>query len=358
MANSGELIMLLVGDVLVSREDPSSAFRYVRNLLQEADIVFGNLEGSVADGGTPLAKASDADWKKADARQISALESAGFSAVNVANNHMMDFGQDAMLETLRHLDRIGVLHTGGGHNYAAAHTPAIVERKGCRVALLGYTSVFTQSWAAGAQSAGLAVMPAKTAYEPPSRFLEVPGTPPTIHTWMLPEAKSQLRADIAAAREKSDIVICTFHWGVSQGVQKIADYQIELGHHAIDAGADLVFGHHPHRIHGIEVYQGRAIFYSLGNFTFADHNPKKGHELETLVIRCRLHGGTIKSVEFLPVRCDEQLNPHLLDLDEGSAVVNLVKQRSAQFDTQFVAGRDAMIVSDCLGVVQPQVAHD
>ncbi len=336
--------IMLVGDVLVRREDPPSVFRYMRDVFQQADILFGNLEGAIADGGTPLAKAHEADWKKADARQMSALVSAGFSAVNVANNHMMDFGHEALLETLEHLDRAGILHTGGGRNFAAAHMPAIVEREGCRVALLGYTSVFTESWAAGPQSAGLAVLPAKTAYEPPPRFLEVPGTPPTIHTWMLPEAKSQLRADIAAAREKADIVICTFHWGVSKGVQNITDYQIELGHHAIDCGADLVFGHHPHRIHGIEVYQGRAIFYSLGNFTFADHNPKKGHELETLAVRCVVQDRQIKSVEYVPVLCDAQLNPHPLSLDEGSAIVDTVKQRSARFDTRFVAGRDAVIV--------------
>lgn len=338
--------MLLVGDVLVCREDPSSAFQYVRDLFRGADFVFGNLEGAVADGGTRLAKASDADWKKADARQISALQSAGFSAVNVANNHMMDFGHEALLETLGHLDRIGVSHTGGGQDFATAYTPAIVERDGCRVALLGYTSVFTESWAAGPQCAGLAVMLARTAYEPPSRFLEVPGTPPTIHTWVLPESKSQLSADIDAARRKADLVICTFHWGVSQGVQKIADYQIELGHHAIDAGADLVFGHHPHRLHGIEVYQGRAIFYSLGNFSFAEHNPKKGHELETIVMRCRIKDRQIKAVEFIPALCDDQLDPRPLDLNKGRAIVELVKQRSAQFNTRFAANGDSITIED------------
>ena len=82
--------------------------------------------------------------------------------------------------------------------------------------------------------------------------------------------------------------------------------------------------------------------------------------LDPLGVVAAAHEGVVERAflqEFLPVRCDEQLDPHLLDLGEGSAVVNLVKQRSAQFDTKFVAGRDAMIISDCLGVVQPEVAH-
>lgn len=267
--------------------------------------------------------------------------------MTVANNHMMDFGQDAFFETLGHLDRLGVAHTGGGRNLAEAHAPAIVERGGCRIALLGYTSVFMNSSAAGPQSPGLAVMHAQTSYQPPARFFEAPGSPPTIHTWVVPEDKAQLSADIASARSRADIVVCTFHWGVSRGFKKLTDYQVELGRHAIDAGADLVFGHHPHVVQGVDVHHGRAIFYSLGNFTFATQNTKTGHELETMIIRCRIHDRRIRTVEFLPVLCDEQCNPHVVDLTEGRNVVELIKQRSAQFGTQFVADGNVIRVLTC-----------
>lgn len=119
---------------------------------------------------------------------------------------------------------------------------------------------------------------------------------------------------------------------------------MELGHHAIDAGADLVFGHHPHVMQGIEVYRGRPIFYSLGNFTFARHNPEKGHELETMIVRCKIVPGKIQSLEYLPARCDDQLDPHVLDLNEGREAIALVAQRSEQFGTWFQPMGDAIRV--------------
>ncbi|MGZ8211651.1 MAG: CapA family protein [Burkholderiales bacterium] len=343
MSDNREMTMLIVGDVFVRRDDPPSVFQHVKDLMRSADFMLGNLEGSVCDVGTAREKLGAEAWK-ADSRQLAAVQTGGFHAMTVANNHMMDYGHEAMLETIRNLDRIGVKHTGGGRNFAEAHAPAIVERDGCRVALLGYTSVFMADWAAGPESSGLAVMRARTSYEPPRRYFEAPGTPPTIHTWVEEEHKAQLAADVAAARKQADIVICTFHWGVSAGYVKLTEYQVELGRHAIDSGADLVFGHHPHVVQGIEVRKGRPIFYSLGNFTFARHNPKKGHELETLMIRCRIRDKKIHAVEFLPARCDEHLNPHVLTLEEGRRVVELIKARSESFDTRFTAQGDAMRV--------------
>ena len=305
--------------------------------------MLGNLEGSVADAGTARHKGAGMAWK-ADARQISAVESVGFDAMTVANNHMMDFGHEGMLATLANMDRVGIKHAGGGRNYAEAHAPAIIERDGCRVALLGYTSVFMADWEAGPESAGLAVMKARTAYQPHERILEAPGSPPTIRSWVLPEYKDKLREDVAAARQKADIVICGFHWGVSAGFRKLTEYQVELGRHAVDVGADLVFGHHPHLIQGIEMYRGRAIFYSLGNFTFARHNPAKGHELETLIVRCRIRDRRIAEVAYIPARCDENLDPRALDLERGRSVVDIVAQRSEEFSTKLVAEGDAVQV--------------
>lgn len=338
-----ELTMLIVGDVFVRRDDPPSVFQHVQGLLRSADFLLGNLEGSAADGGTPRKKSGSTAWK-ADPRQLAAVETAGFHAMNVANNHMMDYGRAALLETLENLDRIGVKHTGGGRNFAEAHAPAIVERGGCKVAMLGYTCVFLDDWEATPSSSGLAVMKALTAYQPPTRYFESPGSPPIIRSWVVPEYKAQLAADIAAARKQADIVICTFHWGVSGGFQKLTDYQVELGRYAVDSGADLVFGHHPHLMQGIEVHAGRPIFYSLGNFTFARHNPAGGHEYETMIIRCTIRDKKIQAVEFLPARCDEQVNPHVLDLQEGREVIEIVKARSQQFETVFAASGDAIRV--------------
>jgi poly-gamma-glutamate synthesis protein (capsule biosynthesis protein) len=125
------------------------------------------------------------------------------------------------------------------------------------------------------------------------------------------------------------------HWGVSAGHVNLTAYQVELAHHAIDVGADPVFGHHPHCLQGIEVYRGKAIFYSLGNFSFARHNPGAGHELETCILRCSLQDRRITTVEYLPVCCDARLDPHLLSVAEGRALVGIIEERSAAFGTAF-----------------------
>src|SRR4051812_46105579 len=178
-----EMTMLIVGDVFVHRDDPPSVFQHVKQLMNSADFMLGNLEGSIADVGTAREKHGAKPWK-ANSRQITAIQAGNFHAMNVANNHMMDFGHEAMLSTVANLEAIGVKHTGGGRNLAEAHAPAIIERDGCKVALLGYTCVYMADWAAGPGTSGLAVMRAHTSYEPPKRIFEAPGSPPIIHTWM------------------------------------------------------------------------------------------------------------------------------------------------------------------------------
>jgi poly-gamma-glutamate capsule biosynthesis protein CapA/YwtB (metallophosphatase superfamily) len=342
--------LLLVGDIFVQRDDPPTVFQHVRDLLKNADFTFGNLEGSTSDAGEPWS-IKETNWR-ADGRQSAALGSAGFDAVNVANNHMLDFGHTALFETLGHLDRLGIKHTGGGRNKNEAHAPAVVEKHGTRVAMLGYTSVFIPEWAATDNGPGLAVMRARTSYEAPSRVFEVPGTPPIVRTSLLPEDKARLTSDIAAARKRADIVVCAFHWGISRGHMKIAEYQIELAHHAIDCGADIIFGHHPHVLQGIEVYRGKAIFYSLGNFTFAQHSLAKGHEAETAIVRCTIAHRKIAAVEYLPARIDHNIDPHVLNLTDGKDIVDMVAHRSSAFKTRFAPHADAIRLVDTVESVE------
>ena len=343
MSSQNETIMLIVGDVYVIRDDPPSVMQHVKAFLNSADIVLGNLEGAYADSGTPWPKGEINVWR-ANAKQMEAIEAGGFDAMSCTNNHIMDFGYDGLYETLGHLDRLGVKHSGAGRNATEAYAPAIVERDGAKVAMLAYSSVFAPGWDAREDRGGLAVMHAKTAYEPPVRINENPGRPPKILTWLTQESKDQLARDVAAARKLADIVVCSFHWGISNGYIELADYQVELGHLAIDVGADLVFGHHPHALQGIEVYKGKAIFYSLGNFSFARHKLSAGHELETAIIRCRIRDRKIAAVEYLPTCGDEKLDPHLLSLADGSDVIKIVEKRSAAFGTKFSEAGDAIKV--------------
>lgn len=339
MVQTEDKTLLIVGDIFVRRPDPKQAFAYVRDVFHSADFVLGNLEGVVADGGTPWQKGDINVWK-ADAKQIEAIETGGFHAMAVTNNHILDFGHDGLDETLANLRRINVKYAGAGKNIEEAHAPAVLERGGVTIAMLAYNSVFVKGWEAGPDQPGLAVVRVRTAYEPDYRVGELPGAPPIIRTWVEKPDLARVKADIASARRIADIVICSFHWGISGGYEKLTEYQVELGRHAADCGADLVFGHHPHLLQGIEFHNGKPIFYSLGNFTFARHNPDKGQELESLIARCTLREGKIAKVGFYAARCDHDQSPHIHTGKEAETVLALVRKRSKSFGTVFSADGD------------------
>lgn len=335
--------LLIVGDVYVNRADPPTVFQHVRDRLRSADFLLGNLESPCADSGSIWHKPKGGSWK-AEPRQLDAVIDARFSALSATNNHIMDYGHDALLETLTHLDRAGIGHAGAGPTLAEARRPAIIDRDGTRIAMLAHTCVFTPGWEATAERPGLSVLRAHTAFEPHPRLYETPGKPPTVRSWMAKDDKAQLALDIAAARAEADLVICSFHWGVSEGYEALTEYQVELGHDAIESGADLVFGHHPHLIQGIEVFQGRPIFYSLGNFSFARQNPAAGHEYENIMARCTIRDGRIVSVGYLPVLTDRNLDPRVLPASESADIAALVARRSKRFGTRFAAEGDAIRV--------------
>lgn len=321
---SGELALGIVGDTnLQHREDPASAFRHVMATLNGFDVLMGQLE-------CPLSMPSDdpeqpdisykAGWRHADPRMVEGLTAAGFDAVSYASN--VTFPPRVAVETAAVLDRVGIAHAGGGRNLAEARTPAIVERDGVKIGLLSYTSVFWPiEQPATAKSPGVATIKGHTAYQPGRRVLEMPGAPPEIHTWADPAELALMVADVKALKTNVDIVVVACHWGVSSS-EEFVGYQQEIGRAAIDAGADLVYGTHPHKIQAIELYKGVPIFYSLGNFAF-DWQKMRGRNLDGLLVRIVLTGSRISHIGFVPVRRGPENDIAILDpaSEEGRKVV-------------------------------------
>jgi poly-gamma-glutamate capsule biosynthesis protein CapA/YwtB (metallophosphatase superfamily) len=333
---SDETIELaLVGDVYVQRPDPDSTFVHVGKYLRAADIAFGNLETVVAD---PEHLDKGGHGPRTDEWMISAYVKAGFKMMNLANNPSMYRGVKGLLRTMEVLDKAGIAYGGGGKNLEEARRPTVVERKGIKVAFVCRTSVCTIDAAATAQRAGLAVVRVATAYEAPSSLpKEVPGAPPIIHT--IPNAADvdALRQDIAAARERGDVVVVSWHWGISPysgGKGELVGYQREMAHFAVDAGADLVVGHHPHLVQPIEVYKGRTIFYSLANFVH-DGPSFRSKKQDTILARCRIRNSKISEVCFVPGRINEQNQPELLNPADAPELLSHVREVSAAFGTGF-----------------------
>jgi poly-gamma-glutamate capsule biosynthesis protein CapA/YwtB (metallophosphatase superfamily) len=333
---SDEIVELaLVGDVYVQRPDPDSTFVHVGKYLRAADIAFGNLETVVAD---PEHLDKGGHGPRTDEWMISAYVKAGFKVMNLANNPSMYRGVKGLLRTMEVLDKAGIAYGGGGKNLQEARRPAVMERKGIKFAFVCRTSVCTIDAAATAQRAGLAVVRVATAYEaPPPLPKEVPGAPPIIHT--IPNAADvdALRQDIAAARERGDVVVVSWHWGISPysgGKGELVGYQREMAHFAVDAGADLVVGHHPHLVQPIEVYKGRTIFYSLANFVH-DGPSFRSKNQDTILARCRIRNSKISEVCFVPGRINEQNQPELLNPADAPELLSHVREVSAAFGTGF-----------------------
>jgi poly-gamma-glutamate synthesis protein (capsule biosynthesis protein) len=327
--------LTLVGDVYVQRPDPDSTFAQAGKYLRAADIVFGNLETVVAD---PEHLDGRGHGPRTDEWMIGAYLSAGFNVMNLANNPSMYRGTQGLLRTMEVLDKAGIAYGGGGKNLQEARRPVVVERKGVKVAFVCRTSVCTIDAAAGAQRPGLAVVRVATAYEaPPPLPKEVPGVPPIIHT--IPDAGDveALRQDIAQARGRADVVVVSWHWGISPysgGRGELVGYQTAMAHAAVDAGADLVAGHHPHLVQPVEVYKGKVIFYSLANFVH-DGPSFWGRQQDTIMVRCRIQRGKINEVCFIPGRINEQNQPELLKPAAATELVREIQEASAAFGTGF-----------------------
>ncbi len=270
MAGKEILTICAVGDVGVMREDPESIFALSAPILREADIAFCQLERILSERADP-AYTQVLVWNPAKLGQ--ALSKVGFDVISTAGNHHMDAGVEPFIDTLDVLKQNNILPVGVGRNIVEARTPALVERKGTRVAFLGYSSIIPRCevpWEATPNRPGCAPMFISTFYEPEDWQ---PGSPPKVITIADKEDLAAMQEDVRRAKAQADIVIMSIHWGIHHLPAMIAMYEYEVGHAAIEAGVDLVLGHHAHILKGIEVYKGKVIFHNLGNF--ATDRPRK-----------------------------------------------------------------------------------
>jgi poly-gamma-glutamate synthesis protein (capsule biosynthesis protein) len=260
------IIIGLAGDVLVDRDTPMEVFDRVRSVLDTPDILFANLEGPYADHPQPAPSAGVAVIP--GFHNLDVFAQAGFDVMSMANNHIVDAGHVAMLDTKRRLNEQGVVTCGVGKNIAEAREPAIVEAKGIKVAFLSYSSIFPFGYEARENVPGLAPMRAYNHYHDAYPNYQAPGIEPRIETIPDQADLATLREDITKAREQADLVVTTFHWGDFMKPFFLTDHETRTARFCIDQGADMVVGHHHHILRGMEWYNGKPIFYGLGHFVF------------------------------------------------------------------------------------------
>ncbi len=270
--------MLVLGMTRLLRQHGAGyPFQQIRQFLARADVVIGNLEAPFTSRNTPTPHKNAESVRarrdyilRAEPRMADALAFGGFHAVGLANNHIMDYREGGLHDTLHTLDRSGIAYAGAGRNLSEARRPAILQRKGLRFALLSYSCILPFGSVATRSRAGIA----------PARGFG---------------AEETMRADLDAARRQADFVLVSIHWG--KQLERTPDRtQQRLGRLLCDWGADAVIGHHPHVLQGIEVYRGKVIAYSLGDFV------NLSSRTETAVLQlavCRPH--EIDSASVIPL---------------------------------------------------------
>jgi poly-gamma-glutamate capsule biosynthesis protein CapA/YwtB (metallophosphatase superfamily) len=260
------ILMGFAGDVVIDRDDPHEIFSEVHDLLRDPDILFANLESPYSD--TPGVAVTAPVVLVPRARNLDAYAGAGFHVMSMANNHIVDAGHAAMLETRTRLRMQGIATCGAGANLAEARHPAVLEREGLKFGFLAYASIFPHGYQARSTVPGLAPLRALNHFHEGLPEYFAPGYLPRIETIPDQEDHRNLEEDIKALRHNVDLIVTSFHWGDHSRPFVLTDHERRTARLSIDRGADLVIGHHHHALRGVEWYKGKPIFYGLGHFVF------------------------------------------------------------------------------------------
>lgn len=261
------LTVALAGDVIPARPltpAPESAEK-VYALVGGADIAIGNLEMALTHESVPVRKMITRRASPDIARDIYML---GFDVLSLANNHTVDYGWPGLLETSTALAAGGVRVIGAGPTRREAARPVIERVAGRRVGIIAFSCLTPAGMDASDERPGIASIRIDTAYQIDAAYqLEEPGDPSVVRI------RTQAQADdlafatdaVRRLRDDCDLLIVSIHWGFGSG-EALAEYQMPLGVALIDAGADIVHGHHPHAVHAIGAHRGKPILFGLGTF--------------------------------------------------------------------------------------------
>ncbi|MDY6969929.1 MAG: CapA family protein [Spirochaetota bacterium] len=251
----GSVNILFCGDVMLDwgiRDIfETKGYRYplreLKDFLSQFDYRFCNLESPISDKGKPhLTKKY---IFRAKPEEVKILKYGDFNGVSLANNHSNDFGKEALLDTLDILIKNNISYAGAGSDICSARLPLSLEIEGINIALFAYSDIAYKESYATDISSGIAKADLDSIIE-----------------------------DIQQFKSIYHFIIISIHWG-----EEYSDYpteqQIEMAHKIIDSGADVIIGHHPHVYQGIEIYKGKPVIYSLGNFIFGSINEDIRHNI-------------------------------------------------------------------------------
>jgi poly-gamma-glutamate capsule biosynthesis protein CapA/YwtB (metallophosphatase superfamily) len=297
-ALSDEASVVIVGDIMfgselaefMDREGSTAPFAGVSSILKDADVTYGTFEGVISTRGeADKSKKVVFRSKPSSAR---GLANSGFDVLSLATPHILDYGEEGFLDTLEYLSWYGVKYVGSGINLQEARKPIVLPAKDSKVGFLSYYrgSQFDRLFFASEDKLG----PALPIYE-------------------------ELGSDILKAKAESDVVVLSIHWGARVEGPEISDRQKLYAQKAIDSGADIVIGQKINTLQGFEIYKGKPIFYSLGDFIYGTYAKQSAYGY---ILRLILSEKKLKKVEIIPIS--------ISDSKTGSYLPTLIKGQSAQ----------------------------
>lgn len=299
----------VVGDIMLGREvgriaaaagDPALQLRPMQERLASADITVGNLESTLSTAGAPT---QGGDSFAAPPAVRAGLADAGFDVLGLANNHLGDYGDAALVETVRLLRSAGFATFGAGATLAEARRPVIVHRSGIRFGFLGFNAI-GETPAAGPDQPGAVSI----------------GMPP--RTGPLDEdALGAFLQQVRRLDRRVDVVVVLPHWG-TQYTHRPEPMQHRVATRLVDAGADLVVGGHPHWVQGAEMVQGRLVVHSLGNFVFDMDFMQQTQE--GVLLELTYWGDRLVAADLVPYRMDARFAPRVLRDGQGRSILELM----------------------------------
>lgn len=298
-----EVSIVAVGDVMLgswvtlilNQKGAFYPFEKTSNYLQSGDVSIANLEAPFTQEGEAFDKKFTF---KVPPEHAQGLSEAGIDVVTLANNHIMDFGENGLISTIETLEKEGLKHCGAGLNLKEANQPAVIEIRGKKIAFFGYSMTFPQEFYAKEDSSG-------TVYPEPDLMTK------TLTAW----------------EDSVDFTVVSFHWSAEK-LDFPKDYQIYFAHLAVNSGADLVLGHHPHVLQGIERYKNRLIAYSLGNFVFGSYSQDA---IDSIILKIYLREDGLFYAQCIPINVanrEVEFQPNILKDESKRAVIKKLQRLS------------------------------
>lgn len=293
------LLANFLGDLNIGGNRDWSISNEIKQLLGEADVNYGNLEGAIIEKGMKGRKKISCYSLVENAGILSDLK---LDAVSLANNHITDYGYDGLRSTMEFLKKMGILFCGAGANLEEASRPAILTRKGKKIVLFSFGWEVIDCIHAGKHNFGIAPLKEKFILECIRDF-----------------------------RKQADIILLSLHFGYENETFPLP-YHRQMCHRLIEGGADLIIGHHPHVVQGKEFYRQKIIFYSLGNFMFSslsEFSKKHRWNVENksgCILQCEFAGNNdILDVCVIPTFQDERHVVRLMSMSKKNEFLSVLQ---------------------------------